>query len=385
MNDKEKIKILSDIIAIESVNNYEIKVANYLRDLLKKYDIYTKIIKLSNSRANFIAEIGNDGPILGVSGHMDVVSPGNLKNWKTPPFKLTEDAQGNLHGRGSADMKSGLAALVISLIEINEQKLIKKGKIRLLATVGEEIEGNGAKAFQKEGYMEDVDALVIAEPSQDEIIYAHKGSMDIRVTSIGKSVHSSMPELGYNALNPLVEFVCRVNKYFSMIKVKNNVLGETVVSPTILNSGSQVNSIPDYAVAEFNIRTIPEADNHYYIDLFDKIKMEVESIYESSNIDINVYMNRSYVLTKNENNLINLAKKIAKKHLGKSIPGNISPGVTDASDLLLSKNENFPFIMFGPGQTSQAHRIDEFVEKDIYLKFIDIFIELFPDYINSIK
>ena len=162
LSTDEKIKILADLVGIESVNDNELEVAEYLKSLLAQHDIQSTIIKVTDSRANLVAEIGSGTPVLAVSGHMDVVSPGDPSKWQTPPFKLTEDKEGRLHGRGSADMKSGLAAFVISMIELHEQGLPKNGTIRLLATVGEEIEGHGAKAFYKEGYMNDVDALVIA-------------------------------------------------------------------------------------------------------------------------------------------------------------------------------------------------------------------------------
>lgn len=385
LTSEERVQILADIVGIESVNDHELDVAEYLHDLLKKHDIDSKIIKLTDTRANLVAEIGNGSPVIGVSGHMNVVSPSNPEDWQTPPFKLTEDDEGHLHGRGAADMKSGLAALVISLIELHDQGLPKEGTIRLLATVGEEIEGDGAKAFQKEGYMEDVDALIIAEPSQDKIIYAHKGSMDIRVTSKGSSVHSSMPHLGYNALNPLVDYVHRINEAQAAIKSTNEQLGDPIVNATIFNSGSQVNSIPDYAVTEFNIRTIPEADNAGYQDLFEQVAKDVKMAYKDSDLHVDTYMSRPSVFTNGENSVIDLAQELGKKYLGNDIPKEASPGVTDAADLVVDKGEDFPFIMFGPGQTSQAHRVDEYVEKDVYLKFIDLFEELLTQSIDKLK
>lgn len=112
----ERVKILSDVIEIQSVNEKELDVAHYLQQLFKKHDIHTEILTLDgeSSRANLIAEIGNGKPVVGVSGHMDVVTTGDIDKWHYDPFKLTEDDQGRLHGRGSADMKSGLVALAIS-------------------------------------------------------------------------------------------------------------------------------------------------------------------------------------------------------------------------------------------------------------------------------
>ena len=95
---------------------------------------------------------------------MDVVDPGNLAAWDNDPFTMTEK-DGKLFGRGITDMKAGLAALVIAMIELKKQGLPKKGTIRLLATAGEEVGEEGSAAFYRDHYMEDAAGLLIAEPS----------------------------------------------------------------------------------------------------------------------------------------------------------------------------------------------------------------------------
>jgi len=379
--ENEKVQILNDLVSIKSVNDNEIEVCNYLKDLLSKHGIDSKIIKINDSRANLVAEIGESGPVLGISGHMDVVSAGDLTKWTYDPFTLTEK-DGKLYGRGSADMKSGLAALVLSLIDIHDQSLLANGRIRLLATAGEEIVGEGAKAFQEQGYMKDVDALVIAEPSQDRIIYAHKGSMDIRVISRGKASHSSMPQLGFNAISPLVKFVYKADEGFKKFDQHNDLLGNALMNATIFNGGNQVNSIPEHAESEFNIRTIPEHDNNQFISYFNDILKQVET--DKTDIEIDTYMSRPPVYTTGQNKLATLAHDMGTKYLKKDLPFEASPGVTDASDLLVDKDENFSFIMYGPGLVSQAHQVDEYVEKSSYLTFIDLYTELFPTYLKHL-
>lgn len=149
LSSEEKVEILADLVGIESVNDNELDVANYLHDLFQKHHIDSKIIKLTDTRANLVAEIGSGSPVLAVSGHMDVVSPGDSSKWQTPPFKLTEDSEGHLHGRGASDMKSGLAAFVISMIELHEQGLPKHGTVRLLATAVKKLKDTAQKLFIK--------------------------------------------------------------------------------------------------------------------------------------------------------------------------------------------------------------------------------------------
>ena len=202
-NSQTYLKILADLIKIKSVNDHELEVAEYLQDLFQENGIEAKILPLKGQRANLVAEIGEGTPVLAVSGHMDVVDPGNLAAWDNDPFTMTEK-DGKLFGRGITDMKAGLAALVIAMIELKKQGLPKKGTIRLLATAGEEVGEEGSAAFYRDHYMEDAAGLLIAEPTT---VYGtaseQKGSFDIKFTSKGTSVHSSTPEKGYNALSQL--------------------------------------------------------------------------------------------------------------------------------------------------------------------------------------
>lgn len=382
----ERVKILSDIIEIQSVNEKEVDVAHYLQQLFKKYDIHTDILTLDgeSSRANLVAEIGNGKPVVGVSGHMDVVTTGDIDKWHYDPFKLTEDDQGRLHGRGSADMKSGLVALAISLIEIKEAGLLNQGSIRFMATAGEEVTSNGAALLHEKGYMDDIDALLIAEPSQDGIVYTHKGTMDIQVTSKGKSAHSSMPELGFNAINPLVDFIHYLNSEYNKVDVSSALLGTPTMNSTIINGGDQVNSIPEYAESLFNMRTIPQFDNKKFEELFNRIKEKVEKE-TNGDITVNPYVNRDPVYTTGDNSFLQLAKSLGDEYFNRNLEVTSSTATTDASYLMKDKGEDFSFVMYGPGETGQAHQVDEYVYKDVYLTFIDLYIQLLTDYLNQTK
>ena len=313
---------------------------------------------------------------------MDVVTTGDLDSWNYEPFKLTEDDDGRLHGRGAADMKSGTVALALALIEIKEAGTLKQGTIRFMATAGEEITSAGAKDLYEKGYMDDVDALLIAEPSQDGLVYTHKGTMDIRVTSKGKSAHSSMPELGFNAINPLADFIHYLNKAYSKVDVKSDVLGTPTMNGTVINGGDQVNSIPDRAEALFNMRTIPEYDNKRFESLFNEVKDQVE---ETKGVDLTVepYVNRDPISTTGDSDFIKMTQSLAESHFNRSFDLTSTTATTDASFLMKDKDEQFGFIMFGPGESGQAHQVDEYVSKDVYTQFVDFYTQLFPKYLNQ--
>lgn len=259
-NDSMKMDVLKDLVAFKTVNGHEKVAADYLVDLLGRYGISAKLLNIDGDRCNLMAEIGEGSPVLGFTGHLDVVEAGDLDLWKSDPFSLTESA-GVLYGRGVADMKSGVAAFVIALIELKNAGLPKKGTIRLLITFGEEIGEEGSELLASDGLMEDVDGLVVGEPTGFNIAYSQKGSMDIKFYSKGKAAHSSMPQLGFNAIDPLLNLFTEANSIFRSHDREMESMGPLIFNVTTIKGGTQVNSIPDTAEAEVNVRTVPEFEN----------------------------------------------------------------------------------------------------------------------------
>ncbi|EYG28700.1 ArgE/DapE family deacylase [Staphylococcus aureus] len=402
-SEKEKIQLLADIVELQTENNNEIDVCNYLTDLFDKYDIKSEILKVNEHRANIVAEIGNGSPILALSGHMDVVDAGNQDNWSYPPFQLTEK-DGKLYGRGTTDMKGGLMALVVSLIELKEQNELPHGTIRLLATAGEEKEQEGAKLLADKGYLDDVDSLIIAEPTGSGIYYAHKGSMSCKVTATGKAVHSSVPFIGDNAIDTLLEFYNLFKEKYSELKQQdtkheldvapmfksligkeiseedaNYASGLTAVC-SIINGGKQFNSVPDEASLEFNVRPVPEYDNDFIESFFQNIINDVDS----NKLSLDIPSNHRPVTSDKNSKLITTIKGVASSYVEQDeIFVSALVGATDASSFLGDNKDNVDLAIFGPGNPLMAHQIDEYIEKDMYLKYIDIFKEASIQYLKE--
>ncbi|EOS7870213.1 ArgE/DapE family deacylase [Enterococcus hirae] len=377
MGNEEKIAILQELIRIKSVNGNEGEVAAYLNQLLNQHGIQGEIISHTEGRDNLVATYHNgQGRVLGLSGHMDVVSAGDESNWTYPPFAA--EIKGNrLYGRGATDMKSGLAAMVIAMIELKESGKPFNGTIKLLATVGEEVGELGSEQLTKAGYVDDLDGLIIGEPTNYHLMYTHMGLINYTVVSHGKEAHSSMPQEGYNAINHLNEFITRANEQMDALAndFQNSALGKTIHNVTVINGGNQVNSIPSQAQLQGNIRSIPEFPNDQIIDLLQKI---VDELNEGTNyhLELTIDYNKIPVKANPDSSLIHHIQKQFKQPL----PLVGAAATTDAAEFTKSAH-SFDFVVFGPGVVNLPHQIDEYVEIDNYLDMIDTYQAIILSYL----
>ncbi|WEV51833.1 ArgE/DapE family deacylase [Lactobacillus sp. ESL0731] len=406
MEQEQKMQILQDLIALHSVNGDELPVANYLKNLLDKAGIKNKILPLKDeaNRANLVAELGSGKPVLVISGHMDTVDV-NQDNWKTDPFKLTKKGD-KLYGRGTTDMKAGLAAMVIAMIELKESGAEIAGTIRLLATAGEEVGQPGAEELEKQGYVADADALLIGEPSGLlRTIYANKGELDLTISSEGKAAHSSMPFLGNNAVEHLLNVLTNIKKCIKELTtgVKNDVLGETVFNIDTIKGGNQVNAIPSYAQAELNLRTIPELDNPKILQAFQQVIDDYNNS-TTGHIKMTVDMDIVPIIGDRHSKLVKVVQDAAQPYVAKQKlsadqvalmkkeaqmanteyheGGFLTEGVsggTDGSKFLVSRPMGFAYLMYGPGSNT-PHQDNEYVSEQMYLDFIDIFKDILVNF-----
>lgn len=289
MTPQQKIEILQTLIHIKSVNAHETDVADYLASLFAPYpQAQIEKVPFAPGRDNLVVTIGNPaGPQLGLSGHMDVVAAGDETAWTHPPFG-GEIVDGRLFGRGASDMKSGLAAIVITMLEFLEQGTSLAGSLRLLATVGEETGEYGAATLTDAGYADHLAGLVIAEPSGlDQVVYTARGVIDYKVVSTGVASHSAQPENGVNAIDNLMKFYHAVGPLMAKHTKVDPVLGGLLHNVDLISGGEQVNSIPAHAELMANMRTIPAYPNQILYD-------ELEALIDRLNQEPGVQLELSY-------------------------------------------------------------------------------------------
>ena len=380
MEEKEKIKILQDLIQINSVNGNELEVAEYLHKLFAKSNLEAKIDDFGNKRANLVLDVGQGEKVLGLTGHMDTVAFGNEDKWSYPPLEA-KSAGDRLYGRGAADMKSGLAALAIAIIELSDLEKIS-GHIRFIATAGEEYGTPGANRLRDLGVAKDLDALVVGEATNGDIIYAHSGSFNYRIVSHGKSVHSSTPELGNNALDALVDFAAIERTLFDDVP-RDPYLGELKHSVTILNVGEQVNTIPDEGELYGNIRPTSAFNNKQIVK---RLKSAVDEVNDKNGAKLTFELIHDWypVVSNPEDDFVQTALTVSQEVFSNYVEGKqpeliTMNGATDAS-VFVKDNTNLPVIILGPGESNVSHQIDEYTTISSYLALVEIYKQIILRY-----
>ncbi|MGP4116290.1 ArgE/DapE family deacylase [Levilactobacillus zymae] len=377
MTPQAKIEILQHLIQIPSVNAHEADVADYLASLFAPYpQAQVERLTYAPGRDNLVVTIGNTtGPRLGLSGHMDVVAPGDESAWTHAPFG-GEVVGDQLFGRGASDMKSGLAAIVITMLEFLEQGTPLAGSVRLLATVGEETGEYGAAQLTDAGYADHLAGLVIAEPSGlDQVVYTARGVIDYKVVSTGKGVHSASPELGINAITNLMKFYNAVGPLMAQHTKIDPVLGGLLHNVDLISGGEQINSIPAHAELMANMRTIPAYPNQVIYD-------ELEGLVAQLNQEPGVQLDLTYSFPEEaipgdpNAPLVQLAKQISDQVCGHDTKVVGSGGANDGAEFLRAKGD-FTSIEIGPGSNT-SHQPDEYIAIQDYLQAIDFYEALVP-------
>jgi succinyl-diaminopimelate desuccinylase len=420
MESAEKISLLRDIIAIETVGANETALANYFRGFFAAHKIDAQMVSDDSSRANLVAEIGTgEGPVIAFAGHADTVHQGDVTTWNHPPFELTTEGD-KLYGRGTTDMKAGLMAFAIAMVELAEQGLPASGTIRFVMTMDEEKTAAGARLLVERGYLDDVDAMIIAEPTgvpideldayfnsggaviapetlsqlksavqttqapeQHFIFFAHKGFLAYSVTATGRAAHSSMPKLGINAIDKLIQYYGREKALYADLPEHSTIMGDTLYGPDVIRGGNQPNSVPDSATLTELTRIIPELPPEELIDRLQALITEMNAADPDMHLSMDVVAYDKAVVTDQHNDMIQILQARAPEYLHEAMPLpaiSVSLG-TDAGQFIKA-NPNLALAIVGPGNTS-AHQADEYVLSETYLSMIELFKDSAVTYLNK--
>ena len=375
--DKEALNdLLAQLIKVPSIAppGDEAPCADLLAEYLKDCPGAELSFKeIGDNRKNLTAVLKGSGEkkALLLNGHLDVVPVGELSNWTYDPFGATVK-DGVMYGRGTGDMKAGLLALAAAFKLASQSSLPLKGDLVFLATCGEEVDGCGARAFVSENDMSRFMASVIAEPTGSAVVSAEKGMLWVKIISKGVTAHGSVPETGVNAIENLMAVIELIKKGFNPQSV-HPTLGRTTMNLGVLKGGMEPNIVPDSAYACIDFRTVPGYDHNDVLKLVNDSIAKVNETLPHADISLEILNNRQLISTPDDHELIKTAVEINREMgLSSIIEGKVA--CTDGS--ILNTVCDTPMLIYGPGESSQAHVYDEYVTLEAFHKNIEFFYRL---------
>ena len=371
MNDLEKKELnelLQRLIQIKSVNppGNEKEIASFIKGLLLKNNIPSELVPLEEGRSSVVAKIeGKEERNITLCGHLDTVRVIE-EDWSKPPFQgLMEE--GKMYGRGTADMKGGVAAIIYTLILLKRRGITPQKKVQLALTADEEWGYRGAKTLVDQGFFDQTDFLIITEPTNLQVAVGEKGEIWIKAKFYGKSAHGSTPELGVNTVVPGSKFVLEVSEEYKKLFNPDPLWGNNSINIGQFHGGVQVNVVPNYSEVQLDFRVISEEDKKRALEL---VRKKGRDIAEEFGVQFKeeIFNYHPPIFTSLDNLYIQKFMQVAGVK-----EATIVKYCTDGGTIIPEKK--IPFIVFGPGDIAQAHQNDEYIELESLYQSVDTFLE----------
>lgn len=378
------VQTLSELVAIPSVNPmgrpisgpeyYEHRMTAHLQQLFEKLGLSWQRQTVHEAgahpaRENIIARLDGHTPVdkggklLLLEAHQDTVPVDGMtiEPW-TPSVR-----DGRIYGRGSCDIKGGMAAMLVALSRLVAERPKDMPTIIMACTVNEEHGYTGATALTKlwaDGAKSLIprrpDAAVVAEPTSLNVVVAHKGALRWKCHTPGRATHSSQPHLGDNALYKMAKVLLAFESYQQKVVPTlraHGLCGRATLSVGTITGGLSVNTVPDRCTIEIDRRMIPGEE---WAPVFKQI---TEYIGSYPGIDFEVihddpYMKGSTLAEGANFEVAGRVAEAARRVVGRCEQIGVPYG-TDASTI--SGAGGVPSVVFGPGSIDQAHTCDEWL------------------------
>ncbi len=365
------VKLLS--IELESVG-LSVEVVEIPEEYLDKVYPYTPKHR-GNKRFVVLARSARGNASLHINGHYDVVPPG--RGWTRDPFRLVVEGE-RLYGRGTTDMKGGIAAVIAAI-----KKTIEEGKLREpieLAFVPDEESGGIGTRYLIEELGLAPRHVLIAEPTNSErIAIGHKGVVRGVVKVIGRQGHAARPWMAVNAFEEASKIVsCLLKELPRNLGLRESrypFLEEEARRTTVSlggyaeSSSMKDNMIPGEFTFSFDMRTIPEDNNESVFSTFKEV-LSACAARSSARVEIAKLIDIPPASTPTQSPLIRYVKNIAKSVIGQEPKLFINTG---RNDLVFYRKKGSHVVVYGPGITGQAHAVNEYTTLSELRKFIEIY------------
>ena len=355
-----------ELLAFNTINppGMERACARCLGSTLEAAGFSVVYHEFAEGRTSLIASIGGDDsrPPLCFTGHIDIVPLGAAK-WTRDPFAGETDGD-KLYGRGSTDMKSGIAAFVAAAVEL-APRLARGPGLVLVITAGEELGCEGAKYLADRKLLGRAGAIVVAEPTGNYPYIGHKGLAWFEIETLGVTAHGSMPEVGDNAIVKMAKVIGDL-EHFRFPVESHAVMGKPTMNVGTIHGGLNTNSVPDEARITVDTRTVPGIDH-------DHLRKSLESLLAPRGARVRKIVDTPALYTEPANQWVQEVFEACTPFLeGRPVPKTITFS-TDGSDLKRGFGGAVPVVVLGPGEPRLAHQTDEWCSIERIEQSVDLF------------
>ncbi|HUH64966.1 MAG TPA: M20 family metallopeptidase [Syntrophales bacterium] len=372
IRETEVVALCQELLRIVSVNppGDEIRIAEYVGGILGKAGLEVEIIPHGPERASLLAVLKSSRkiPPLLYSAHLDTV-PLGVEKWIHEPFDAVI-SEGRIWGRGAADMKGGMAALIVAATALAQSGLPLRGDLILALTAGEEVDSLGATAIASRTELGPAQAVVIPEPSDNDVYIAEKGALWLELSTQGKTAHGAMPELGDNAVLMMVDLITELQKLKIPFK-EHAMLGGFSMSVNTIQGGMKTNVVPDGCVVTVDMRTVPGQSHEAIVLRIKEMITGLSRRNSSFRASVKITNDRPPVETSPKEAAVGLFAGIVEEVLGKRPTPKGVRYYTDAT--ALAPAFKAPMIICGPGDPKLAHQPNEYIVIEKLVQAVKIY------------
>lgn len=360
------VELAAALVRLRTVNEpgavvVEQPAADLVAETMRSFGWEVTVTEAAPGRPNVVAVIEGDGPgrTLMFEGHTDVVTEGDRSAWTFDPY-AGDVLDGMLRGRGSADMKSGVAAMIHAARAVQQAGFT--GRIIVGALADEEGMMLGAKAFAASALgRSGIDGVIVCEPEAGEVCASAKGALRIRVELTGVMAHGAMPQIGRNpipAVGPLLVGLSELQRQVGESVGVHPELGEFYLTPTVLDAGTaeQQNVIPRTAAVYLDIRTIPAVGHPGLIHLITRLSGQIADEF-GLDCRVGIIDDRPPVDTPRDAPVVAALAAAHREITGEEPVFGGVPGTTDGT--ILTRDAGLTTVVYGPGGKWIAHQADE--------------------------
>ncbi len=366
------LEFLSDLIRIPSVNpslvphgQGELRLARFIGDYLERLGLSVTYQDLGQDRANVIGVLQGTGggKSLMLNGHIDTVDASDMDIEPFDPV-LRDDM---LFGRGSYDMKGGVAAMIAAVEAIVRSGTMLRGDVYVACVADEEYASKGTEAVVRD-YR--TDAAIVCEPTELSIDVAHKGFAWARITFTGVAAHGSLPETGVDAITKAGHFLVALERHAKkdLVSKSHALLGSPSVHASIIGGGKELSTYPARCVLEIERRTIPGEDKAAVLKELSDIIEGFSASDPTFDAEAEVFFYRAPFEADTSVAPVTTLAESCRKVLGREPEYGWSSAWLDSALLL---EAGIPTAVFGPAGDG-AHSAVEYVRWDSVIKAAEV-------------